>query len=464
MNDFISPHIFREYDIRGEVASEFTPEVVYCIAEAASRLFAAAGEERVLIGRDNRLHGTELRHALVAGLHQGGMRVVDLGVLISPAFYWARHHLGVNPGIMLTASHNPAEFNGMKVALGPSTIYGADIQRLYELAKECSPPTLPIKANPCLRADINSAYIDMLVSKLQLGPRKLRVVVDCGNGTASLYAEEYLQRLGCQVIPLYCESDGNFPNHHPDPTQTKNLVDLRQAVLENKADVGIGFDGDGDRIGVVDDTGEVVWGDKLMVLFWQEILQTHPGAPAIIEVKCSQALVDEVERMGGKPFYYKTGHSLIKAKMHEINALFAGEMSGHMFFADEYFGFDDALYAAGRLLRILSNTEESLSQRISRIPVYYSTAETRVPCPDTEKFAVVESLTAEFKKTHQVIDVDGARVLFPDGWGLVRCSNTQPVIVARCEGTSPEALQRICGIMKDGLRQYLAVADFEWQY
>jgi phosphomannomutase/phosphoglucomutase len=302
----------------------------------------------------------------------------------------------------------------------------------------------------------------MQCEKIQLGPRKLKVAVDCGNGTASLFAKEFLRSLGCEVIPLYCESDGTFPNHHPDPTQSKNVVDLQKVVLEHGCNLGVGYDGDGDRIGVIDNEGNIVWGDRLMVIYWKEILAKHPGADVIVEVKCSQALVDAVVRMGGKPQFYKTGHSLIKAKMREINALFTGEMSGHMFFADEFYGFDDAFYATGRLLRILSNSEQTLAEMLADIPVYYSTAETRIPCPDEEKFPVIADLTKRFKQTYEVIDIDGARVLFDDGWGLARCSNTQPVIVARCEGKTPEALVRIKAIMYEALRSYPCVGDFEW--
>ncbi len=353
----------------------------------------------------------------------------------------------------------------MKIALGPGTIYGAAIQEIRRLAETSEPATSlgAAQAAP-ITVDIGRTYLQMLQEKLQLGPRKLRVAVDCGNGTAGLFAVPFLTSLGCEVIPLYCESDGRFPHHHPDPTQSANMADLRQVVLAQQTDIGIGLDGDGDRIGVVDDTGEIIWGDQFMALFWQEILAKHPGAAAIIEVKCSQALVEEVQRLGGQLFFYKTGHSLIKAKMREIGALFAGEMSGHMFFADEYYGYDDALYAAGRLLRILSHSDQPFSRLVGAIPRYYSTAETRVPCPDEEKFQVVADLTRKFKEEYEVIDIDGARVLFPDGWGLVRCSNTQPVIVARCEGVSPEALSRICHIVQDALVAYPCTSPFTWQY
>jgi len=304
----------------------------------------------------------------------------------------------------------------------------------------------------------------MLKDKIRLGPRKLKVAVDCGNGTASLFARQILEAWGCEVIPLYCESDGSFPNHQPDPVKTANLAELRKTVVEKGADAGIAFDGDADRIGVVDETGGIIWGDLLMCLYWREIMARYPGSQAIIEVKCSQSLVDEVVRLGGRPFFYKTGHSLIKAKMKEIGAVFTGEMSGHMFFADEYYGFDDAYYAAGRLLRILSNSKVPLSKMLAQIPKYYSTAETRVPCPDQDKFQVVTGMVEKFRRAFDVIDVDGVRVLFGDGWGLVRASNTQPVLVARCEAKTPEGLQRICDTMQEALAGFPAVEKFNWEY
>jgi phosphomannomutase/phosphoglucomutase len=461
----LNPSIFREYDIRGLVDTDFTPQVVYLLGVAAGRYFRAAGENHVLIARDNRLSGPTLRNALISGLQAEGMQITDIGVVITPAFYYAREHLKINAGIMLTASHNPAEFNGMKVALGAGTIHGAEIQRLGQIAQAAAveaPNMKPVVETEIRYEDIIPAYLQMQCDKIKLGPKKLKVALDCGNGTASLFAVDFLHKLGCEVIPLYCESDGTFPNHHPDPTQSKNVVDLQKAVLEHNCDLGVGYDGDGDRIGIIDNKGCIIWGDRLMVIYWKEILAKHPGADVIVEVKCSQALVDEVVRMGGKPQFYKTGHSLIKAKMREINALFTGEMSGHMFFADEFYGFDDAFYATGRLLRILSNSEQTLAEMMAHIPTYYSTAETRVACPDEEKFAVVADLTRRFKETHEVIDIDGARVLFGDGWGLARCSNTQPVIVARCEGTTPEALEHIKDTMYKALRSYPCVGEFEW--
>jgi phosphomannomutase/phosphoglucomutase len=303
----------------------------------------------------------------------------------------------------------------------------------------------------------------MLVSKTRLGPRKLKVVTDSGNATAGPFINEYLQRIGCEVVPLFAEPDSRFPNHHPDPTKRENLVDLIKTVRREKADVGLGFDGDADRIGVVDDRANVVWGDILMVLYWREILPSNPGAKAIVEVKSSQALVDEIERLGGEVVWWKSGHSLIKAKMRELDALFSGEVSGHMFFADEYYGFDDSFYAAGRLLRILSNDERSLSEMLSDVPVYYSTAETRVPCADETKFEVIEKIKESALKDFDAITVDGVRILYPRGWGLVRASNTQPVLVARAEGKTPEDLEEYASDLKKRMME-AGVEEFEWEY
>lgn len=465
----VPTNIFREYDIRGLVENELTPPVMEVLGRAAARRFRSAGQERVVIGRDNRLSSDPLRDALVRGLLAEGMRVVDLGVVTTPLFYFARVHYGLDAGLMITASHNPPTYNGLKVALGYATLYGEQIQELGRLAREVAAEDPPLGvARPeegrVEHLDAAPAYLKDLESRLHLA-RPLKVAVDCGNGTASLFAVDFLERLGCRVVPLYCESDGRFPNHQPDPVERENLRDLMELVRSERCDVGIGFDGDGDRLGIVDDQGEVMWGDEMMILYWREILPRHPGATAIIEVKCSQALVEEVERLGGKPLFYKTGHSLIKAKMRELNAVFTGEMSGHMFFADEYYGFDDAFYAAGRFLRILAADGRPLSEIRRGLPRYPGTAETRVPCASDEaKFRVVRALQERFRREHPVIDVDGARVLFPDGWGLVRASNTGPTIVARCEGKTPEALARIEAVMKEALMAFPEVGSFEWAH
>ncbi|HBC94157.1 MAG TPA: phosphomannomutase [Pelotomaculum sp.] len=458
---FINPQIFRQYDIRGVAARDLTDETIELLGKAFGTYVKDSGSSKVIIGRDNRLSSARLRDAMTGGLTAAGCDVVDIGLVVTPLLYYARVHYGIDGGVMITGSHNPPDENGFKLALGNGTIYGDEIQKLKHMMTAGS---FSSGRGRLEELDAVPPYLALLKDKIRLGPRKLKVAMDCGNGTASLFARQILEAWGCEVIPLYCDSDGSFPNHQPDPVKTANLAELRKAVMDTGADLGLAFDGDADRIGVVDESGGIIWGDMLMCLYWREIMARHPGAQAIIEVKCSQALVDEVVRLGGRPFFYKTGHSLIKAKMKEIGAVFTGEMSGHMFFADEYYGFDDAFYAAGRLLRILSNSREPLSNMIAQIPKYYSTAETRVPCPDQDKFKVVNGLVERFKRDHEVIDVDGVRVLFGDGWGLVRASNTQPVLVARCEAKTTEGLTRICHTMQEALAGFPEVEAFEWSY
>jgi phosphomannomutase/phosphoglucomutase len=310
--------------------------------------------------------------------------------------------------------------------------------------------------------DIVPIYRAMLKEKIRFGARRLRIVLDCGNGTAGLVAPQALEEWGVEVTCLYCDSDPRFPHHHPDPVQPENLKDLIATVRRTSADVGIGLDGDGDRIGVVDERGGIIWGDTLMILFWREILPKHPGTVGIVEVKCSQALYEEIARLGGRPIFYKTGHSLIKAKMKELGAVFTGEMSGHMFFADEYYGYDDAVYAAGRLLRILTRTDKRLSELLADVPRYQNTPEIRVNCPDEVKFEIVRKVTAEFKRKYEVVDVDGARVLFGDGWGLIRASNTQPVLVLRAEAKTLEALAEIKQTLEDTLKKFPDVGPVHW--
>ncbi|HXX40611.1 MAG TPA: phosphomannomutase/phosphoglucomutase [bacterium] len=451
--------IFREYDIRGVVGRDFDAEAAETIARAFGTYLGDAGVHKAVVGRDNRVSSGAIYEAAIRGLRDAGCDVTAIGLVISPIFYFALRHLGIDGGMMVTASHNPAEFNGFKLAYGPGTLYGAEIQRVREIAERGPARTAPGRIES---REVAEAYASMLEERIRLGPRKLRVAVDCGNGTAGVFVPGILRRWGCEVLPLYCDSDPSFPHHHPDPVEPRNLVDLIRLVREAHADVGIGIDGDGDRIGAVDDRGEILWGDQLMALFWREVLATHPGAVALIEVKCSQALVDEVRRLGGRPEFTRTGHSLIKARMREIGAVFAGEMSGHLFFADEYYGYDDAVYAAGRLLRMLSRTERRLSDLVAEIPRYYATPEIRVACPDDRKFAVVEAVTRELRERYEVIDVDGARVVLPDGWALVRASNTQPVLVVRAEGTTPDALERAKGVITGALRRYPDVAPVSW--
>lgn len=457
----VNPNIFREYDVRGVADRDLTDEAVTLLGKALGTTARRKGLKDVLVGMDNRSSSPRLKEALTTGLVATGCRVVDIGTVVTPILYFSRVHYNTEAAVMITGSHNPPEDNGFKIALGPGTIYGEEIQDLRRLIEAGD---FENGRGDVTAADPVPGYMNMIREKIRLGPRKLKVAVDCGNGTASYFAVDLISSLGCEVLELYCSPDPSFPNHHPDPVKRKNLTDIIDLVLSKGADLGVAFDGDADRIGVVDDRGTVVWGDQLMAIFWREVIEKHPGAPAIIEVKCSQALVDEVRRLGGKPVFYRTGHSLIKAKMKELHAPFTGEMSGHIFFADEYYGYDDAFYAAGRLLRLLSNSGRPLSEMVNDLPRYYSTAETRIPCPDEEKFGVVKKLQDFFRGKYEVIDVDGVRVLFGDGWGLVRASNTQPVLVARCEAKTPERLKEIAATMKEALAMYPEVSPFDWEY
>ncbi|HHW60493.1 MAG TPA: phosphomannomutase/phosphoglucomutase [Syntrophomonadaceae bacterium] len=433
--------IFRQYDIRGVVNKDLSDEGVQAIARAFATYAFRQGRKKCLVGHDNRLSSEHYRQLVVEALVESGCDVVDLGELITPIFYFAARHLGIDAGLMITASHNPGHYNGFKILLGETTIYGEEIQHLAHIIRT-NDYKQPEKGS-YQQYDIVDEYLQMIQQKICLGPRPLKVVIDCGNGTTSLFAPRLFREMGLEVVELFCESDPTFPHHHPDPVKVENCLSLIEEVARSNADLGIGFDGDGDRLGVVDRKGNIIWGDMLMILFWREILPRYPGTTCIVEVKCSQALIDEIERLGGKPLIYKTGHSLIKAKMKEIGAVFTGEMSGHMFFADEYYGFDDALYAAARLLRILSHHEEDISQMLADVPEYWATPEIRAASSDEEKFVIVKKVQQHFRKLYPLIDIDGARILFPEGWGLVRASNTGPEIIIRCEGKTPSALEAI---------------------
>ncbi len=433
--------IFRQYDIRGIVDKDLGEVEVDRISRAFAAYAFEHGQTQILLGYDNRHSSPRFRDIAAQALVESGLQVVDLGMVVTPIFYFASHHLNIPAGMMITASHNPSEYNGFKLLLGESTIYGEQIQ---EIQRRAEAGTFRLAdGGSIVPHSVNQAYHDMIVEKIKMGPRKLKVVVDCGNGTASLFAPQILRSLGCEVLEIYCDSDPDYPNHHPDPVNPKNMTDLVDMVLDCRADLGIGLDGDGDRLGVVDAEGNMIWGDMLMILFWRELLPRYPGIQAIVEVKCSQSLIDEIERLGGQPLMYKTGHSLIKAKMKEIDAIFTGEMSGHMFFADEYYGYDDAIYAAARLLSLLSNQEKSLAELLEDVPRYYSTPEIRLPSSDDTKFEQVEAVIKHFEPRYDIIKIDGARILFPKGWGLVRASNTGPELIVRCEGNTPQALKEI---------------------
>ncbi|MEW9031471.1 MAG: phosphomannomutase/phosphoglucomutase [Planifilum fimeticola] len=464
--DRIAPHVFREYDIRGIVGKEIHESFAYWLGRAFARRVRAEGQRSVAVGRDNRKSSPALARAITAGLVQEGCEVMDIGEVTSPMFYFSLEHLDVPSGIMITASHNPPDENGFKVAQNKTTLYGKAVKNLYNemvgVAAETGFEPEIAQTSPSRSVDLRTPYLDMLQEKIRLDGRPLKVVVDCGNGTASSFAPEALERWGCEVIPLYCTSDPTFPNHHPDPVDPKNLTDLIRTVKETGADLGIAFDGDGDRLGVVDETGRIRWGDQLMILYWREILPKYPGCDAWVEVKCSQALVEEIKRLGGNPRFHRTGHSHVKATLRRTRAPFAGEMSGHLFFNDEYYGFDDALYAAGRLLRILSRNKRPLSALFADVPQYHATPETRVPCEETRKASVIEQVKAHFAKKYPIVEVDGARIQFPSGWALVRSSNTQPILVLRAEADSADRLVEIKREVESVIRRCGITAPIPW--
>jgi phosphomannomutase/phosphoglucomutase len=450
----IAPGIFRQYDIRGVIDRDLTTEAAHALGGAyASYLADHEVGGAIAVSRDNRPSGDRLRDALVDGLTSAGVDVLDIGVVPTPLNYWALNRLPVVGGIQITGSHNPPEYNGFKLSVGTASLHGEEIQRLYELTQK--PGRAASQRGSVREQRIIDAYVNDVMERIGPLSRPIRAVYDCGNGAGSLVAPQLFARLG--LAPgsrgLFCESDGTFPNHHPDPTVPKNLEDLIHAVGEDQAEIGIAFDGDADRIGVVDGNGAIVWGDRILIVYARDVLKrTGAGQPIIFDVKCSQSLADAVAKAGGKPIMWKTGHSLIKDKMRETHAPIAGEMSGHMFFSEGFYGHDDALYGAARLLRILADSGQTVAQALSDVPDLVATPEIRIDVPDELKFSLVDRAVQHFRAKHDVIDVDGVRVLFGDGWGLIRASNTQPVIVARYEATNAERLAAIRGEMEGWLR------------
>jgi phosphomannomutase/phosphoglucomutase len=436
----MNTHIFREYDIRGVVGKDLTEETVRDLARSFATFLRRNGVRRVSLGRDARESSPRFRDLMVQGLNETGCDVLDVGMVPTPVLYFTLFTQDVDGGVMITGSHNPADNNGFKVCLGKSTIYGRQIQEIKEIALKRAFESGSGKVEE--RA-VLPLYHEHLARNIRMGPRRLKVIVDGGNGVGGLVGAPLYRDLGCDVVELFCEPDSRFPHHHPDPTVVENMRFAIDLVQARGADLAVAFDGDGDRIGVVDERGKIIWGDQLMVIFSRAILRERPGATFIAEVKCSQTLFDDIRQHGGNPIMWKVGHSLIKAKMKEVHAALAGEMSGHLFFADRYFGYDDAIYTGARLLEILSGAEGPLSSLLASLPRTVYTPEIRLDCPDEKKFDVVQALTEEFKRTHEVVDVDGARVLFEHGWGLVRASNTQPVLVLRFEADDEPHLEEI---------------------
>ncbi len=436
----MNQHIFREYDIRGLVGTDLTEETVTILAHSIGTYFKKNNVERVSIGFDARESSPIFSEIFNRVMNATGLNVLNIGMCPTPLLYFTLFTENVDAGVMITGSHNPAEFNGFKLCLGKLTLHGEQIQEIKEIALTGNFLSGEGKVS---EKNVLPDYLKFVKENITLGERKLKVIVDSGNGVGGIVGVPLYKKLGCEVIEMFTEPDSSFPNHHPDPTVAENMEDAISALKENDADLAIAFDGDGDRIGVVDENGKIIWGDELMTIFSRSILEEKPDAKFIAEVKCSQRLFDDIEKKGGEIIMWKVGHSLIKAKMQETGAALAGEMSGHIFFADRYFGFDDAIYSGARLLEILSHTDKNLSELIEDLPEVFNTPEIRVDCKEEQKFEIVKYLTEKFKETNRVIDIDGVRILFDKGWGLVRASNTQPVLVLRFEAESKEALRDI---------------------
>jgi phosphomannomutase/phosphoglucomutase len=451
----VNPHIFRQYDIRGVVGRDLTPELGEWIGQGFGSVLQRrrAGETglRVALGRDNRLSSNDLAAGVRRGLVRAGIHVVDVGTVPTPVLSFAAAYLGTDGALQVTGSHNPPEYNGFKMTIGGRSLYGDQIQ---EIRSVIDAEDYVSGEGRVEEVEMIPTYVKEVSAKFDI-QRPVKVVIDCGNGTGSLAAEKLLHALGgnVQVEAIFCESDGTFPNHHPDPVVDKNLVDLIAKVKETKADFGVAFDGDADRIGAVDDQGRIVRGDTLLLIYGLDLIERNgPGQKVVFDVKCSQALTEMLERVGGVPIMSATGHSLIKERMKQEHALLAGELSGHIMFAENYYGFDDAMYAACLLLSIVARKQEPLSAWLDTFPHFVSTSEIRYPASEESKFGIVERAVEHFSRDHEVISVDGARVLFGDGWGLVRASNTEPVLVARYEAKSEGRLKEIRDAMEGWLR------------
>ena len=435
----INPKIFREYDIRGIVGQDLDEAIVETLGRAMGTFFLGRGQKDVAVGQDCRLSSPGFGRALIRGLLSTGCDVADIGVVPTPLLYFSVFYKKMPAGVMITGSHNPPEHNGFKMMSGEETLYGKTIQALYEIVRK---GVFPRGEGRVTSLDVVSEYQDYVSRNVRFA-RPVKVVIDAGNGTGGVVAVPLFRKMGLNVIDIFCEPDGRFPNHHPDPTLPEAMEKLVAKVRESGAELGVAYDGDADRIGVVDDAGQILWGDQLLIIFARDILPSRPGAAVISEVKASKVLYEEIERLGGRPIMWRTGHSLIKEKIKEEKAPLAGEMSGHIFFADRWFGFDDAIYASARLLEILSRSKTKLSAMLADLPKTYSTPEIRIYASDEVKFKIVDEVRRELAARYPIIDIDGVRAIFPKGWGLVRASNTQAVIVLRFEADTEADLAAI---------------------
>jgi phosphomannomutase/phosphoglucomutase len=448
----INPQIFREYDIRGVVGEDLNEGIIERIGKAYGSYMRRMGKKRVSLGRDCRLSSPAFAGAISDGITSTGINVIDIGMVTTPMVYFSLFNLDIDGGVMITASHNPSEYNGVKLCVGKEALFGEEIQKIRKIAESGD---FAKGSGSVETASIMDKYLNFLRENVEIKPG-IRVAIDCGNAMTGIVAPKILKEFGCEVTELYVTPDGRFPNHHPDPIVEENLRDLIDTVRRQRLNLGIGFDGDGDRIGVVDENGNMIWGDMLLVIFARDVIGRVPGTKVVGEVKSSTRLYREIERLGGKPIMWKAGHSLMKNKMKLEGAVLAGEMSGHVFFGDKFFGYDDAVYAALRLLEIISKTGKRVSQLLDGIPPAFATPEIRVECPDEIKFDLVEKVKEEFKKEYKVIDIDGVRIEFPDGWGLIRPSNTQPALVLRFEARTKERLEEIRSLIEGTLERVKA--------
>ena len=455
----INPQIFREYDIRGIVGKDLTPESVTNIGKAIGTYIRRGNGKNMVLGRDVRSSSVEFCNILSKALNSTGCNVTDIGMVPTPVLYFALHHFNADGGVMITGSHNPPEFNGFKISQGFHSLYGEKVQELKRLIEAND---FEVGIGNTQQQPVLSEYMEKIFSVLEI-PRKIKVVVDGGNGCFGIVGPDLLKKLGQTPIELFTEPDGTFPNHHPDPTVSENLTDLIEKVRLENAELGIGFDGDADRIGVVDEKGNILWGDQLLTIFARDILSRNPGATIVGEVKCSQNLYKDIKKHGGVPVMAAAGHSLIKNKMRETGALLAGEMSGHICFADNYYGFDDAIFAACRVLQIVAQSNTKVSEMLADLPETAYTPEIRIACPDDQKFKIVRELTEIFREKYEVIDIDGVRVNFENGWALIRASNTQPVIVLRLEAATKERLKELVAVIKKQTDKYKPVIHFDYE-
>ncbi|MBW6516612.1 MAG: phosphomannomutase/phosphoglucomutase [Candidatus Cloacimonetes bacterium] len=437
----INRQIFRQYDIRGIVNIDLNDETVYLLGRGFGTFLRQRNLRSVVIGGDARISTPRFKKQFSTGLLDCGCEVIDVAILATPTLYFSIHHLKADAGVMITGSHNPPEYNGFKLNIGLTSIYGDDILEIYDIIQN----NTFIEGSGALRTvhGMIKIYQDYLVEISKID-RPVKVIVDAGNGAGGPILPDILRRLGCEVIELYCDMDGTYPNHHPDPTILEYMQDLVRTVKNTKAEVGIGLDGDADRIGVIDETGNMLFGDQILNIFAREFLKENPGEKVVADVKCSKNLFDDIKKQGGIPVMYKTGHSLIKKKMKEDKIIMGGEMSGHIIFEDRYLGFDDAIYAACRFVEIIAKSDKKVSEMLADQPKMYNTPEMRVDCTEDNKFQIVELVKNHFQeKGFDVNDIDGMRVTFPDGWGLLRASNTQPVLVTRFEAETEARLQEI---------------------